>query len=440
MGAVEMRTQLQAGETVHLATSGIRCRVSGWIGSGGEGEVYEVVLDDGRDATQPYALKWYHPHTATSDRRARLSTLVQRGNPDRRFLWPIDLAVGGNGTFGYVMQLRQQRYRSIVDVLTRRSRWSGRAIATAGYELADAFRQLHAQGLCYRDISFGNVFLDPSSGDILVCDNDNVGVDGSEGAILGTLRFMAPEIITGAGQVQPSAKTDLFSLAVLLFYLCIGHHPLEGALELDYEALDTKAMMELFGAKATFVFDPANRANAPVPGHHDRALRMWEIVPSFLRDRFTEAFTAGLWDPNARVVESFWKRTMVTLRDAVVDCPHCGSENFSESGAPVTCWACGRMVTPNFVLRVGNQQVILNRSTQLFGHHLGRAPFDFSAPLAEVASHPADDALLGLRNLGRDAWVAVAADGEQHDVLPGRSIRLVPGLRIEFGSVAGVVA
>ena len=59
--------------------------------------------------------------------------------------------------------------------------------------LADCFLQLHAQGLCYRDISLGNVFFDPRTGRPLVCDNDNVGVDGRDQArVLGTSRFMAP--------------------------------------------------------------------------------------------------------------------------------------------------------------------------------------------------------------------------------------------------------
>ncbi|HET7602456.1 MAG TPA: hypothetical protein VFK36_05520, partial [Gemmatimonadales bacterium] len=86
--------------------------MSSWIGSGGEGEVYEVVLEDGRESSQRYALKWYYPHNSTPDRRSRLSTLVNLGTPDRRFLWPIDLAVADGNAFGYVMQLRQERYRS----------------------------------------------------------------------------------------------------------------------------------------------------------------------------------------------------------------------------------------------------------------------------------------------------------------------------------------
>ncbi len=30
-------------------------------------------------------------------------------------------------------------------------------------ELAQSFLRLHSEGLCYRDISFGNVFFDPST-------------------------------------------------------------------------------------------------------------------------------------------------------------------------------------------------------------------------------------------------------------------------------------
>ena len=96
-----------------------------------------------------------------------------------------------------------------------------------GVHLADKFLQLHAKGLCYRDISQNNVFFDPANGDILICDNDNVAVDGNVTGVLGTARFMAPEV--ALGKTLPTTQTDLYSLAVLLFYILFNHHPFDGA-------------------------------------------------------------------------------------------------------------------------------------------------------------------------------------------------------------------
>ncbi len=111
-----------------------------------------------------------------------------------------------------------------------------RALATAGFYLADGYFQLHVGGMCYRDISFGNVFLEPGNGEVLICDNDNVAVDGdTNSGVLGTLRFMAPEIVRG--QALSDRKTDLFSLSVLLFYMFMFHHPLEGKTRSRYSCL-----------------------------------------------------------------------------------------------------------------------------------------------------------------------------------------------------------
>src|ERR1051325_1345529 len=100
------------------------------------------------------------------------------------------------------------RFRSIVDLMKRRIEPSFRALATAGLELANSYLQLHARGLCYRDISFGNAFFDPYTGEILICDNDNVTVDNqSHSAVYGTPRFMAPEIVRG----EPVPSTQLIS-------------------------------------------------------------------------------------------------------------------------------------------------------------------------------------------------------------------------------------
>jgi serine/threonine protein kinase len=114
--------------------------------------------------------------------------------------------------------------------MTRRIEPTFRALATAGLNLSHNYLLLHSQGLCYRDISFGNAFFDPDNGDVLIADNDNVSVDGAGAlGVLGTPRFMAPEVVRG--DALPSTQTDLFSLSVLIFYMLMVAHPLEGEKE-----------------------------------------------------------------------------------------------------------------------------------------------------------------------------------------------------------------
>src|SRR5581483_10224847 len=187
-----------------------------------QGEVYRITVDGaGR------ALKWYYPHTATREQLDTLVKLIQNGRPDDRFLWPEDLmAEDSKPGFGYLMPLRPARYKGISALLVRNVSPSLKNLVTACANISDSFLQLHAKGWCYRDISQGNMFFGPDSGDILVCDNDNVGVDNSPTSVLGTPRFMAPEVVRG--EALPSMQTDRFSLAIMLFLVLVNNHPLDG--------------------------------------------------------------------------------------------------------------------------------------------------------------------------------------------------------------------
>jgi DNA-binding helix-hairpin-helix protein with protein kinase domain len=437
-----MNEVLKAGQTVRTTTSGMDCRVEALLGGGSQGEVYRAML-----AERAVALKWYLPASATPEQRTAIEGLVQTGPPDGRFLWPLELAEAeGVPGFGYVMPLREPRYRGIVDLMKRRIEPTFRALATAGLHLADSYLQLHAKGLCYRDISFGNVFFDPDSGDVLICDNDNVGVDGqTKVGVLGTPRFMAPEVVRG--EALPSTQTDLFSLAVLLFYIFMVHHPLEGAREAAIKCLDLPAMTRLYGLEPVFIFDPADESNRPVPGCHDNALAFWPLYPRFLRELFTRAFTDGIRDPQyGRVRESEWRGAMVRLRDSIIYCPSCAAENFydpealRESGGRLAvCWACQAELRLPPRLRLGRHVVVLNHDTQLFPHHLDeQRRYDFSQPAAAMTPHPTDTSIWGLRNLSAEKWVIVAGGGTT-EVAPGRSVALSLGMKIQFGKVEGEV-
>jgi len=435
---------LEDGQSVQTATSQMTCTVEAFLGGGGQGEVYRAALDG-----QKVALKWYFPAQATPEQRSALEILVKKGPPTDKFLWPMELCVSPDlAGFGYVMPLRAPHYKSIVGLMKRRAEPSFRALATAGLQLADSFLDLHAMGLCYRDISFGNVFFDPDTGEVLICDNDNVAVDGQgEAGVLGTPRFMAPEIVRG--EALPSSRTDLFSLAVLLFYMLMVHHPLEGERESAIKCLDLPAMNRLYGSAPLFIFDPADDTNRPVPGVHDNALAFWPLYPQFLRDLFIEAFTEGVTDPeNGRVRESEWRAAMVRLRDSIYYCGTCGMENFYDvqvlrgsGGDPGACWSCGNPLVLPPRMRVGDAVVMLNHNTRLYPHHVDPGSlYDFASAIAEIAQHPRDPHIWGLRNVGQDKWTATSDGGQTfQDVPTGRSITLGNGTRINFGKTEGSI-
>jgi DNA-binding helix-hairpin-helix protein with protein kinase domain len=438
-----MNQILKPKQTVQTETTGLPCTVEQFLGGGGQGEVYRAELSG-----QTVALKWYFPASATPDQRAALETLIRIGPPNEKFLWPMELtSAKGIPGFGYVMPLREPHYKGIVDLMKRRIEPTFHALTTAGLDLSHSYLQLHAEGLCYRDISFGNVFFDPDTGDVLICDNDNVTVDGeAEGGVLGTPRFMAPEVVRG--DALPSTQTDLFSLAVLLFYMLMVHHPLEGKRELEIHCLDLPAMTKLYGTDPLFIFDPDDDSNRPVPGYHDNALAFWPLYPQFLRDLFTQAFTDGIRDPqNGRVRESEWRAAMVRLRDSIVYCTNCGAESFYDAdalrdsgGKPGSCWSCRKEIQLPPRIRVGDHIVMLNHDTQLFPHHVDdQRIYDFSQAVAAVTQHPKDPSVWGLKNLSGEKWVITTADGAIKDIEPGRSARLAVGMKVNFGKTEGEI-
>lgn len=319
---------LREGQQLFLPPAVEPCTVGRFLGGGTQGEVYHALLGN-----QDWALKWYRPGFDGPEQRESLRLLVAKGSPCDRFLWP-EMVVEQEGIpgFGYLMPLREARFQRFNRLLCHHGDHPVRLLATVGFELANSFWQLHCKGLCYCDISGSNLFFDPQTGEIRICDNDNVGVDGhTRPGVAGTLEFMAPEVVRG--EAPPSIVTDLHSLAVLLFHLFLLHHPLEGMRENAIHCLDLAAKEYLYGEAPLFIFDPDDHANAPHPVRHATVLANWPFYPRFLQDLFVRSFTEGLRDPaNGRVRETEWRAAMVRLRDTAFGCP-CGAENFLEGGA-----------------------------------------------------------------------------------------------------------
>ena len=413
------------------------------LGESTRAEVYRARIGNAH-----YALKWYRPEYLAGDQELweRLKAAIHSRRPTEQFLWPFDLVSHPRSdTFGgYLMPVRSPEFISLVDLMRRQSEPSFCVLSMVGFSLAHSFLKLHAAGLCYRDINFGSVFFNPATGDIRLGDTDKVDANLAPGSIKGTPAFMAPEVANGL--VEPNAASDRFSLAVLLFFIFVIGHPLKGMRELTlpYDAADPDQWRRLCALDPVFIFDPHDESNRPQPGVHDNPLSFWPIYPSSLRKLFTRAFTVGLYDPDARVMENEWRKEMCSLRDAIFYCPACGAENFfdlelaRQNKALAPCRKCHLALgnPPRMRLRAanGSQLVTLRRGAQLFAHHLEGDLYNFENPLAEVVTGP-----LGLKNLSPGKWTSQGQNGSATEVKANEVLPLPADCRINFGKTVGEV-
>ncbi len=413
------------------------------LGAGGQGEVYHVVVDG-----LPFALKWYHQHYTEIDTglRLRLERGIRRGAPTNDFLWPLDLVeVQGNCSFGYIMPLRTADFRSIRDLIAPPPHRLELTLANRirlCQQLAHSFFELHASGFCYQDINFGNIFVNPDTARILICDNDNVNIDGADASIYGTRKFMAPEVVRR--ESLPNSRTDLFSMAVLFFYTLFGWHPLDGRRENEISVLDADSEMSLYGTNPIFLFDPDRPENGPVDGIHDWIVARWQSLPKTLRQLFTHGFTDGLQDPALRVLETEWMNAFTPIPDAIHKCHDCDFEHVIslESGqpiAPAECLCCGEALEVPPVLCIGSHVIAMNIGQEIRAGHLDDTGNEVGIA-AKVEAHPSRPGVIGLRNMTDKPWRVTLPEGASHTVPSGQAVRIAPETAINFGKSVGIIS
>jgi hypothetical protein len=85
------------------------------------------------------------------------------------------------------------------------------------------------------------------------------------------------------------------------------------------------------------------------------------------------------------------------------------------------------------------RQLLLGSGTRLSTRDIPGLEPTRATSFAEVSSHPSESGVIGLKNLSQNVWRATLASGQQLRIDPGRSIRLEPGVRIDFGTAEGIV-
>jgi serine/threonine-protein kinase len=268
-------------------------KIGNLIGRGGMGEVYEAR----HVATnEEAAMKTMHAGALADP------TLVARFLREATIASRIScpnvvkvLEVGQTAAEIPFIAMERLHGQDLADELRRRRRLPLRAARMLASEIAIGLEAAHAAGIVHRDLKPSNVFHDESATPrwmILDFGVSKVGGSGTltQGAIIGTPTYMAPEQASGA---DVDHRADVYSLAAILYRAVTGHPP--------FTSKDVAAL--LFDVCFKMPTRPSLLAEVPTDVDrvlalglakkpHDRFQTATELATSFadaVEGRFTES-------------------------------------------------------------------------------------------------------------------------------------------------------
>jgi eukaryotic-like serine/threonine-protein kinase len=210
-------------------------RLKRLLGAGGMGEVH---LAEHQLMKRPVAIKLIKPSKAADpqalarfEREVRATAKLTHWNSIEIF----DYGRTDDGTFYYVMEYLPGK--SLADLVAEHGSLAPSRVVWLLEQICQALGEAHSLGLIHRDIKPGNIFAAERGGVYDVAKLLDFGLakpimsagDVSltqEGSITGSPLFMAPEQATGDS--EPDARSDIYALGAVAYYLLTGHPPFEG--------------------------------------------------------------------------------------------------------------------------------------------------------------------------------------------------------------------
>jgi eukaryotic-like serine/threonine-protein kinase len=209
-------------------------RVGRLIGVGGMGEVYEAEdLQLGRRV----ALKVLPADVATN--RERLARFTREARALAALNHPAIVTIYGvdesQGEHFFTMELVEG---SPLSHMIPEQGFALARLLDIAIPLADALAAAHDKNLVHRDLKPSNVMVTPDGrvkvldfGLVRTCqpqaatDSTDTFERTADGAVLGTLSYMAPEQLAGW---PADTRSDIYSLGVVLYEISAGRHPFSG--------------------------------------------------------------------------------------------------------------------------------------------------------------------------------------------------------------------
>lgn len=201
------------------------------------------------------------------------------------------------------------------------------------YKASELLACIHAKGLCYVDISDGNLMYkeDENGFSASLIDTDNICFSG-KGETWMTKGYGAPEIVTGKSSA--TIYSDAYSFAVAAFKILTMKHPFMG--KKVYDAEDegwsktvTKPQNENkdeFFDDGTYpwIYDYEDDSNAYGSREQDMVL----FLNPLLFALFDNTFSAGHNKPELRTPLLRWPKAFAQAADSTIKCKSCGMSYF----------------------------------------------------------------------------------------------------------------
>ncbi len=358
-----------------------------------------------------FALKYY-THELPDIFYNNLKANIQVGSPNNSsvFLWPLMLSKKQDKCFGYVMPLLPKGYKEFGDYLSSKANFTSvGALLNAAIQICEGMKQLFDAEYSYAEFNDGCIFIHPETGDVLFADTDVIAGKGVHLAMMGKMRYMAPEMILGQ---FADLHSNYFSLSVILFQLFFRNHPLEGQRGLNSPCMTEDEERKYYGSEALFVYDKKNQENPPVKSVHNNVIKLWRLYPEILRNAFTEAFSQeSLKNPYQRFSPAQWQSIFVQLRNnLIVDAN--GNEGFLADNEKAHAY-----------LKWNDDVIALFPGKTVFSG-ISELPF------AKVKAKKDDTTSWALQNMSSQVWTAETPSGKIKAVTHNELMPVKSGLKI----------